>query len=140
MNADGWDIGFKCQPANSPDCNMLNLAFFRAIQSLQYQKCPKNIGDVIAHVHKAFAKLPLDVCRKFWMTAQIVMNQILIHQGNNDYKLPHNGKLKVEKAVGRDIPMRLPCRALIDNGALDCKYIAAFMTNGKLIVVLTARH
>ena len=32
MNAGGWDIGFKCQPANSPDCNILDLAFFRTIQ------------------------------------------------------------------------------------------------------------
>jgi hypothetical protein len=29
--------------------------------------------------------------------------------------------------------------ALIDAGALDYEYITAFMTNGKLIVVLTAR-
>ena len=73
------------------------------------------------------------------MTAQIVMNHILIHQSNNDYKLPQVRKLKVEKAFGRDIPMRLPCWALIDGGVLDYEYIATFMTNGKLIAVLTAR-
>jgi hypothetical protein len=44
MNAGGcWDIGFVHQPVNSPDFNTLNLAFFHAIQSLQYQKCAKNI-------------------------------------------------------------------------------------------------
>jgi hypothetical protein len=33
-----WDIEFAMQPANSPDLNTLDLAFFRAIQPLQYQK------------------------------------------------------------------------------------------------------
>ena len=140
MNAGGWDISFVHQPANSPDCNTLNLAFFRTIQSLQYQKCAKNIDELIAHVQEAFTELPLNICHKVWTTAQIVMSHILIHQGNNDYKLPHVGKLKVEKAFGHDIPMRLPCWALIDAEALDYEYIATFMTNGKLIVVLTTRR
>jgi len=57
------------------------------------------------------------------------MNQILIHNGNNNYKLPHIGKLKIEKAVGSNISMRLPCWALIDGGALNCQYITTFMSN-----------
>ena len=120
MNAGGWDISFVHQPANSPGCNTLDLAFFRAIQSLQYQKSPTNIDELIAHVHESFAKLPLDICCKVWTTAQIVMNQMFIHNDNNDYKLPHIGKLKIEKAVGSKISMRLPCRALFDGRALDC--------------------
>jgi hypothetical protein len=134
MNTGWWDIGFVHQPASSPDCNTLDLTFFRAIQSLQYQKCAKNVDELVAHVQEAFAKLPLDVCRKVWSTAQIVMNQILLHNGNNDYKLPHVGKLKTETLAGRDISLRLPCRALIDGGALDCEYIISFMSNDKLIV------
>jgi hypothetical protein len=59
MKPGGWNIGFTCQPANSPTCNTLNLAFFHAIQSLQYQTWPKNINDLIVYVHEAFAKLPL---------------------------------------------------------------------------------
>jgi hypothetical protein len=27
------------------------------------------------------------------------MNEILLHNGNNNYKLPHVGKLKIEKAL-----------------------------------------
>ena len=49
MNAGRWDIGFFHQSVNSPDCNTLDLAFFRAIQSLQYQKCPKNIDELIMY-------------------------------------------------------------------------------------------
>ena len=36
MATRGWDIQFITQPPNLPDCNTLDLAFFRAIQSLQY--------------------------------------------------------------------------------------------------------
>jgi hypothetical protein len=46
MNAGGWDTGFVHQPANSPDCNTLDLAFFCAIQSLQYMKYPKTIDEL----------------------------------------------------------------------------------------------
>jgi len=115
-------MGHQLHPSacKLPDCNILDLAFFRAIQSLQYQKSPTNIDELIAHIHESFAELPLDICCKVWTTAQIVMNQILIHNGSNNYKLPYIGKLKIEKAVGSKISMRLPCRALIDGGALDC--------------------
>ncbi|ETI53387.1 hypothetical protein F443_03632 [Phytophthora nicotianae P1569] len=33
----GWDIRMRCQPPNSPDLNVLDLGYFRSIQSLQYQ-------------------------------------------------------------------------------------------------------
>ncbi len=128
INAGGWDIGFFHQPANSPDCNTLDLAFFRAVQSLQYQKCPKNIDELITHVQESFLELPLDVCCKVWTTAQIVMNQIILQNGNNDYNLLHIRKLKIETAVGCNISTRLPCCALIDGGALDCQYITTFLS------------
>ena len=82
--------------------------------------CPRNIDELIAHVHEAFLVLSLDICCKVWTTAQIVMHQILMHNGNNNYKHPHIGKLTIEKAVGGNISMRLPCQTLIDGGALDC--------------------
>jgi hypothetical protein len=43
-----------------------------------------------------------------------------MHNGNNNYKHPHIGKLTIEKAVGGNISMRLSCQTLIDGGALDC--------------------
>ena len=59
----GWDISFVTQPANSLNLNTLDLAFFRAIQSLQCQKPAKNLDEMIKIVHKAYADLPLDVCK-----------------------------------------------------------------------------
>ena len=97
-SAEGWDIGFALQPANSPDLNTLDLVFFRAIQSLQYQKLAKNLDEMIEIVHEAYADLPLNVCKNLWTTAQLVMNQVLLCNGGNAYKLPHIGKLKIAAA------------------------------------------
>jgi hypothetical protein len=53
-SALGLDINFAMQPANSPDVNTLNLAFFQVIQLLQYQKPTNNIDKMIAHVLEAY--------------------------------------------------------------------------------------
>ena len=42
-NGDGFTIHLMCQPPNNPDLNILNLGFFRAIQSIQHQQSPRNI-------------------------------------------------------------------------------------------------
>ncbi|XP_028058557.1 uncharacterized protein LOC114262392 [Camellia sinensis] len=40
---EGFDIRLSYQPPNSPDMNVLDLGYFRAIQCLQYQEAPTNI-------------------------------------------------------------------------------------------------
>jgi hypothetical protein len=42
------------QPANSPDVNINDLGFFRALQSLYHQNCPSNEAGIIQFVHKAY--------------------------------------------------------------------------------------
>jgi hypothetical protein len=119
-SAVGWDINFVTQPSNLPNLNTLDLAFFQAIQSLQYQKPAKNLDEMIKIVHDRYAELPLNICKNVWMTAQLVMNQVHLCNRGNDYKLPYVGKLKISVAAnGRDISMRLPCRALIAGDHLN---------------------
>jgi hypothetical protein len=79
-SAVGWDINFVTKPANSPGLNTLDLAFFRAIQSLQYQKPAKNLDEMIKIVHEA----PLGICKNVWTAAQLVMNQVLLCNGGNN--------------------------------------------------------
>ena len=62
LNRIGWDIAFQHQPTNSPDCNTLDLAYFRVIKTLQYLNCACNIEELIQHVCKAFDEFPLDIC------------------------------------------------------------------------------
>ena len=46
----GFDIRLICQPPNSPDFNILDLGFFRAIQSIQYKKNAKTVEDLVSAV------------------------------------------------------------------------------------------
>lgn len=49
---DGFDIQLICQPPNSPDLNILDLGFFRAIQSIQYKKVTKTPADLVKAVEE----------------------------------------------------------------------------------------
>ena len=81
--------------------------------------------DSIAIVHEVYTELPLDVCKNVRTTAQLVMNQVLLCNGGNNYKLPHVGKLKLTAANGHDILMRFLCRALIAGNHLNTDAITA---------------
>ena len=48
----GFDIRLICQPPNSPDFNILDLGFFRAIQAIQYKKNAKTMQDLIPAVQQ----------------------------------------------------------------------------------------
>jgi transcriptional regulator with XRE-family HTH domain len=56
----GFDIRLIMQPANSPDFNILDLGFFRAIQSIQYKKNAKTLKDLIPVVHQVKDLIPFD--------------------------------------------------------------------------------
>jgi len=113
LNTSGVNIRLMNQPPNSPDANTLDLAFFRAIQSLQQEFVCKTIDELIAVVETAYWDLPLETCEKVWVTLQMVLNEIVINGGNNGYKLPHMGKDKLMREMGSKIPYRLPCPALL---------------------------
>jgi hypothetical protein len=54
---------------------------------------------MIKIIHEeAYTDLPLNVCNNVWMRAQLVMNQVLLCNGGNDYNLPLLGKLKISAA------------------------------------------
>ncbi|XP_057771014.1 uncharacterized protein LOC130990797 [Salvia miltiorrhiza] len=54
ISRSGLDIRLTCQPPNSPDFNILDLGFFRAIQSLQQKMRARNIRELVYAVEKAF--------------------------------------------------------------------------------------
>jgi hypothetical protein len=49
---EGFDIRLTCQPPNSPDFNILDLGFFRAIQAIQYKKNAKTLEDLVPAVQE----------------------------------------------------------------------------------------
>ena len=120
------DVAFVCQPPNSPDLNTEDLAFFRGIQSLQFQENAYMIDQLMVNVMEAFHEFPRKICKKVWTTAQMVMNEILICGGDNNYKLSHADKDKIVRAMKHDIPLRLSCQAMINNGSLNGEAIISF--------------
>lgn len=50
----GFDIRLMCQPANSPDLNILDLEYFSAIRSLQHKESPNSVDELVKAVEKSF--------------------------------------------------------------------------------------
>ena len=83
------------QAANSPDVNVLDLGFFRAIQSFN-DAAPKNKDELIESVSVVYENYPRQKINQTWLTLQCCFNQIIIHNGDNDYNIDHIVKEKLE--------------------------------------------
>ncbi|KAH7838080.1 hypothetical protein Vadar_021766 [Vaccinium darrowii] len=117
-NQEGFDIRLSFQRLNSPDMNDLDLGFFRAIQSLQYQHAPKNIDELVHAVEKSFEEwLPKSLNRVF-LTLQASIIEVMKVDGGNNYNLPHMGKLHIMREDDT-LPSQLECpRAIVENALL----------------------
>lgn len=73
----GFDIRLMCQPANSPGLNILDLGFFRAIQSLRYKECVRTIDELVVAVEKAYETFPPIVSNNIFLTLQSCMLEII---------------------------------------------------------------
>ena len=86
------------QPAQSPDCNILDLGFFNGLQKRQFSLPPaSNIEQLIERVETAFEKYDPRVLNRVFLTHMMVMEEILLCDGENDYKMPHMAKEKLER-------------------------------------------
>lgn len=89
---DGWNIRVECQPANSPDLNILDLGFFAALQSLQHEFAPNDLEELIAATEKAFEDMTSTKLNANFLTMQQVMEKVIEVYGAKRYKIPHMGK------------------------------------------------
>ena len=87
----GLNLTVFTQAPNSPDTNILDLGFFRAIQSFN-NACPDNEEELIKSVEKAYGEYPWRKLNFVWLTLQSCLNKIIEDDGGNDYKIPHMGK------------------------------------------------
>ncbi|KAF0717211.1 Aste57867_2438 [Aphanomyces stellatus] len=113
--ADGWDIAMECQPPNSPDLNVLDLGFFRAIQSLQERTRCRTIDELIAATLSAWVSVDASTLNANFLTLQSCMVETIRSGGNNNYKVPHMKKAPMMKQ-GR-LPDAIECpRDVFDHG------------------------
>ena len=80
------------QPPNSPDMNILDLGFSRAIQSLQHQQSMAGIDELISATVKAFEDLEPEKLSNIFLTWQQCMIEVIKHDGANKYKVPYMGR------------------------------------------------
>ena len=92
----GLNLTMFTQSPNSPDTNILDLGFFRAIQSFN-DDCPANEEELIKSVEKAYGEYPYCKLNRVWLTLQSCLNMIIENDGGNDYKIPHMGKESMER-------------------------------------------
>lgn len=114
---NGFDIRLRCQPPNSPDLNVLDLGFFNAIQSLQYQIASRSIDDLIEATEKAFFQFPETKLNFVFLTLQQCMKSTIEIEGSNAYKIPHMSKESLERAG--QLPVSLTCEPDIIQRAKD---------------------
>ncbi|XP_074300833.1 uncharacterized protein LOC141632159 [Silene latifolia] len=95
--SDGWDMELICQPPNSPDHNILDLGLFRSIQTLQHEKAPKSVVELVNAVVRSDEEVTPVILNHTWLTLQTCMNEILKNKGNNNYKIPHMGKKRLAR-------------------------------------------
>ena len=92
----GLNLTVYTQSPNSPGTNILDLGFFRAIQSFN-NDCPANEEELIKSVEKAYGEYPMHKLNHVWLTLQSCFNMIIENDGGNDYKIPHMGKESLER-------------------------------------------
>ena len=85
------------QPPNSPDLNVLDLAFFRAIEQLQRKKAARSKDELIVAVEESFAEFPRCKMEAGFLTLQSCMNNIMETDGSNKYKIEHMSKEKLQR-------------------------------------------
>lgn len=85
-------ISILCQPANSPDLNILDLSFFNAIQSVQNKIVSNNVEELISAVEKSFKEYPYSKINDAFITLQSIMEQTLDNYGSNNFKISHGKK------------------------------------------------
>lgn len=111
---DGFDLRLSYQPPQSPDMNVLDLGYFRAIQSLQHQEAPKSIDELVYAVEKSFEELSSDCLNRVFLSWQACMIEVMKVNGGNNYKLPHIGKSQLLR--DGSVIFALPCeRQILEN-------------------------
>jgi hypothetical protein len=94
----GWtEYLVDLSTTNSPDCNVFDLGFFAAIQSLQQREASSNIDEMIVAVVKAFGDLTLESLDNVFLSLQAALECTMNNEGSNAFKLPHLGKAALRR-------------------------------------------
>jgi hypothetical protein len=94
----GMEVVVETQPAQSPDLNLCDLSIFASLQARQQQIWTATVDGLIKAVGDVWEDYGWEAIERAWFVLFGVYDLILEHQGDNKYKLPHNGVRKQQKA------------------------------------------
>jgi len=86
--------------ANSPDLNINDLSFFRALQSGQWDSVEESNDDVdslIGAVQASFHSFDPNLLNFSFSTLKGCMQEIILVNGDNNYDLPQMGKAALDR-------------------------------------------
>jgi len=61
------------------------------------KEAPRNAGEIIAMVEQAYDDFPSYKINRIWLSYMQCLNEIIVSNGENDYKLGHMGKAQLER-------------------------------------------
>lgn len=107
--ADGWNIKFVTQPAQSPDLNVMDLGLFNSLKHRvsQIKERALNIDMLIANVQAAYAQYDAHTLDKVWAHQVDCWNAILKVDGSNQYKPPHRGRQNRPQNAGTAVDLTI---------------------------------
>jgi hypothetical protein len=126
-----WEISILTQPAKSPDLNVLDLSFFRALQSEQWRSAREfTIGGLVNQVLAAFERFEVRKIDFGFLTLQSCMDDILKVDGGNAYSIRHMGKEALLRAG------ELPVALTVTDEAMEIyELMVALGDNGQLQMI-----
>ncbi|XP_042051481.1 uncharacterized protein LOC121796763 [Salvia splendens] len=110
----GFSISIVQQPHNSPDTNVNDLGWFRAIQSLQTQTACNNVDDLMNAVEKSFHELQPETLDNVFLSLQGCYMEIMKVHGQNRYKLPHIGKAHLRRTNQLPLNLEVPVELVME--------------------------
>lgn len=113
----GLDIQLMQQPPNSPDLNVLDLGFFRSIQSLTDSRTPTTIKQLIEGVQEEYDGYDVNLLARVFVTLQSCMLEIMKDEGGMGYKIPHMNKQRLQRE--RRLTTALKCDAELYQNTLS---------------------
>ena len=96
----GFKIQVITQPAQSPDLNCNNLAFFASLQSDTELVAKKNVFDLVEAVKDSWTAYPAERMEAVWRVLYASFKGIMETSGDNSYS-HHTGSRAAHKASAR---------------------------------------
>jgi hypothetical protein len=108
-----WDFYLCCQPPNSPDNNLDDLAHFVSAKADCWKNPGDNIDEMVERSVENFEACPRHKLNGGFLTLMTCMNDIMECRRCNDCKITHMNKEGLER--DNDLPVSIPVSAAAAN-------------------------